>query len=283
MSQPPAPQALQPPPVAPSPGGGWIRWGQRYPDARLRLVCLPHAGGAASAFRGWAQDLGPRIEVLPIQYPGRENRFALAPFTRMAPLVEELARALRPELDRPYAIYGHSLGALIGFELARRLRREGGPMPLCLFAASRRAPHLRSAISDVHKLPDAQLVTWLQRAAGTDSALLNNRRWLRYYLPALRADLEVSEDYEYRAEAPLPCPIAAFGGSADRVLAVAELAAWRDQTSAAFELQLCAGGHLFYLSSAPADGAVPAFEPAMLRAAIAHQLRDRAPAPEVMA
>ena len=86
-------------------------------------------------------------------------------------------------------------------------------MPLCLFAASRRAPQLRSPVPAVHKLPDAELVGWLKRADGTDTSLLTNERWLRTYLPALRADLELSEDYEYRAEAPLPCPIVAFGGS----------------------------------------------------------------------
>lgn len=247
----------------------WFRWNEPRPNARLSLVCLPHAGGAASSFRDWPRQVSQAIDVCPVQLPGRENRGRTPPFTKMGPLLEALVAALRPHIERPYAIYGHSLGALIGFELVRRLRHEGRPLPLCLFVASRRAPQLKSPVPTIHRLSDDGLVEWLKRAAGTSDILLKNERWLRFYLPALRADLELSEAYHYTAEAPLPCPIFAFCGTQDAVLTRDELDAWREQTTARFTLDCFPGGHLFYLSSSPAAGHVAAFEPELLRSTVA--------------
>jgi surfactin synthase thioesterase subunit len=247
----------------------WLRWVEPRPQARLALLCLPHAGGGASSFKAWAHQVPPEIEICPVQLPGRENRTHTPPLTDMDAVLDALLAVLRPRLERPYAIYGHSLGAVIGFELMRRMRREGRRLPLGLFVGSRRAPQLASPVPMIHQLPDDVLIQWLKRAAGTAESLLSNERWLRFYLPALRADLSLSEGYRYRHDAPLPCPIFAFGGAHDAVLSREELDAWREQTSETFHLKLYPGGHLFHMSESPGLGTLPAFRPEMLTAAIA--------------
>jgi surfactin synthase thioesterase subunit len=248
------------------PAAGWLRWIEPRPYARLTLLCLPHAGGGASSFKAWGRDAPPEIDVCAVQLPGRENRTNASPLTDIDVLLDALLAALQPHLGRPYAIYGHSLGALIGFELVRRLRRQRRRLPVGLFVGSRRAPQLPSPVPTIHRMPDEVLVQWLKRAAGTADLLLTNERWLRFYLPALRADLSLSEGYRYTPEAPLPCPIFAFGGSDDAVLAHHELDAWRVQTRDTFRLSLYPGGHLFHLAESSGEGTSPSFRPEMLTA-----------------
>src|SRR3954454_11305125 len=136
----------------------WVQRPLPRPGARLRLLLIPHAGGGASAFRGWAEALPPEVEVCPVQLPGRENRMREPAFDRLPPLVEALAGALERWRDLPYAVLGHSNGALIGFELARHARRTGAPGPVHLFASGRRAPHVPSRQRDVYRLPQDELV-----------------------------------------------------------------------------------------------------------------------------
>lgn len=228
----------------------WITCPRPSPQARLRLFCFPYAGGGASVFRTWSDDL-PSIEVCPVQLPGRETRLREPPFTRLEPLVEAVLQALRPYITMPFAFFGHSLGALISFELARTLARQNAPGPVRLFVSGRWAPQVQKANSSIHRLPEPEFMAELGRLSGTPAEVLQNAELMELFLPVLRADFEVNETYVYTAGEPLDCPVSAFGGLQDSVTSRDELAAWREQTSGAFVLRMFPGGH-FFLHSARA-------------------------------
>jgi surfactin synthase thioesterase subunit/malonyl CoA-acyl carrier protein transacylase/aryl carrier-like protein len=227
----------------------WLSCPDPRPDARLRLFCLPYAGGGASIYREWSKALPPDIEVCAIQLPGREQRFREAPFRQLTALVQTLAKVLEPHPDRPFAIFGHSMGGLIGFELARQCRRQKLPEPVHLFVSASRAPHLLDDEPPLHRLPEPRLVAKLRALSGTPEEMLADPEIMAFYLPLLRADFAVVETYVYRAEEPLGCPISAFGGELDEKIGTEALDAWRTQTRAAFTRQLFPGNH-FFLHSA---------------------------------
>jgi surfactin synthase thioesterase subunit len=215
-------------------------------SAAVRLFCLPFAGGGASAYHGWVGALPPAVDVCPVQPPGRETRRDEPPIPALGRLVEALADELLPHLDAPFALFGHSMGGLIGFELARHLRRRHGPSPVRLFVSAHRAPHLPGHERQLHRLPTAALVEELHRLKGTPEAVFRYPELLELVLPVLRADFALCETYRYFPDQPLDCPISAFGGTEDPRVGPALLAAWGFQTRAAFELRLFGGDH-FYL------------------------------------
>ncbi|HEX2079482.1 MAG TPA: thioesterase domain-containing protein [Longimicrobium sp.] len=224
----------------------WITRPRPSPRARLRLLCLPHAGGGASSFRGWADALPPEVEVCPVQLPGRENRVAEPAFDRVPPLVEALADAVEPLLSLPFALFGHSNGALIGFELARTLRARGRPGPAHLFASGRRAPDLPSGRPPTHHLPDAEFLAELQALGGVPAQILEHPELLAMLLPTLRADVAIHETYAFHEEPPLASPITAYGGLADPRVSREQLEGWGRHTAGPFVMRLFPGGH-FYL------------------------------------
>ena len=229
---------------------GAIRGGSN-PAARLRLFCLPYAGGGASLFREWAGTLPPAIHVCPVQLPGREDRIRDRPHTSLEALVDELTAAVLPHLDRPYAVFGHSMGGLIAFELACELRRRG-VAPLWLFVSACRAPHRQVSRIELSMLPDAAFVEGVQRKyGGIPEAVLRTPELLEFLMPVLRADLSIVETYSDRREPPLPCAISAFGGIEDSTLSHDELLAWRERTVGPFECRMLPGGHFFVRDSAP--------------------------------
>ncbi len=217
--------------------------------AAWRLFCFPYAGGGLPAFRGWAEGL-PTMEVWSAQLPGRGARIHEPPFTRMRPLVEWLAGEIVPLLDRPAAFFGHSLGALAAFELARELRRAGQPMPAHLFLSACGAPHRPAARPPIHALPEAEFLAEVRRLNGTPASLLENDELMRLLLPALRADFAARETYQHRPEPPLDCPCSVFGGSQDARVSRETLDAWREHTTAAFSLQMFPGDHFFAFTDA---------------------------------
>jgi medium-chain acyl-[acyl-carrier-protein] hydrolase len=224
----------------------WILTFHTAAAPRARLFCFPHAGGGASAFREWAGLVPAGVEVCAVQPPGRENRLREPPLTALPPLVVEAAAALLPWLDLPFAFFGHSLGALAAFEVARQLRRQGAPTPTWLFAAGCEAPQrLRPADPPLHALPRERFLAELRRLEGTPEAVLNSAELLDVLLPLLRADFAVLETYRYRPELPLACPITAVGGVEDRQISRDDLAAWGEQTAAGVEMHLLPGGHFF--------------------------------------
>jgi medium-chain acyl-[acyl-carrier-protein] hydrolase len=222
----------------------WIARPRPNPAARLCLFCFPYAGGGEAVFRTWWQGLPDDIEVCSVRLPGRDQRLQEPPIARLTPLVHALADALGPELARPYALYGHSMGARIAFELARELRRRGRPDPALLAVSGRPAPHcpLRDPM---HALTTEQLIGRMRRLGGTPEAVLREPELMAMFLPIVRADLEVNEVEAHRPEPPLGCPIAAFGGADDERCSRDELEAWRDHTRGGFTFEIFPGGHFF--------------------------------------
>jgi medium-chain acyl-[acyl-carrier-protein] hydrolase len=228
----------------------WIPWHKPNLKSRIRLFCFPFAGAGALIFHAWPDRLPAEVEVCPVQLPGRGTRLKEPPFTRLPPLVEALAQALIPLLDKPFAFFGHSLGALVSFELARRIRRESGLLPVRLFVSACDAPEIPHRGRAIHDLPKAELLTELRRLNGTPSELLDHEELMEIALPLLRADFAIYETYLYSTESPLDCPISAFGGLQDRRVLMSNLEAWRSHTNVSFSLQRLPGDH-FFLKDSP--------------------------------
>jgi medium-chain acyl-[acyl-carrier-protein] hydrolase len=223
----------------------WIISRQTHPT--YRLFCFPYAGGGAAAiYRTWQQSLPSQVEVCPILLPGREARFSEPAYTQVEELVIEASRQLRPYMNVPFQFFGHSMGALISFELTRQLRRQQLPQPTQLFVSSHRAPQLPRRQEPTYAQPDAEFKQSLKKLGGTPEAILHNAELMELFLPILRADFTLCEDYPYKPEAPLDCPIAVFGGLGDKDVPVSDLEEWRQQTTHSFSLQTFPGGH-FYL------------------------------------
>jgi surfactin synthase thioesterase subunit/glycosyltransferase involved in cell wall biosynthesis len=211
-------------------------------EAVRRLFWFPHAGGGATPALSFALD---RTLICPVRLPGRESRLAEAPFESMGPLVEALASAIESYLDRPFAFFGHSMGAGVSFELARMLRRRGLPLPDVLIASAARAPQLRRGPLAPDITTDA-LLNDLRRLGGIPAELLESPELMRSLLPAIEADARLYRRYIYTEGGPLPCPIRAYGGVDDPNLQREHLEAWSEQTTAGFALRLFPGGHFYY-------------------------------------
>ncbi|KNB53911.1 thioesterase II family protein [Streptomyces caatingaensis] len=224
----------------------WIRRFQPRPDAGVRLVCLPHAGGSASFFFPMAKAMPDGVDVLCVQYPGRQDRRGEPLIDTIPELADRVYAALLPWTDRPLAFFGHSMGATLAFEVARRLEREKGVVLAALFASARRAPSVARS-ENVHEQDDDGLVREMQRLAGTDAQLLGDEEILRMVLPAIRADYRAAETYRYEPGAALRCPVVGLTGDADPKVGVEDVAAWAGHTEASFELKVFTGGH-FYLT-----------------------------------
>lgn len=227
----------------------WLSCLSPRPQARLRLFCVPYAGGGASIFRQWASRLPGMVELCCIQLPGREIRLSEPPIDRLTRVVPPLAQALQPYLQKPFALFGHSMGALISFELARYLRKVYGRSARHLFVAGQRAPQFPDSDEPIHDLPDDAFLAAAQRLNGIPEEVLHNQEWLRMLLPVLRADFTICETYTYTPGPPLPCPISVFGGQDDTGTRHEHLAGWSNHTSAAFSLRMLPGDH-FFLSQA---------------------------------
>jgi surfactin synthase thioesterase subunit len=224
----------------------WIVGDRTSSSALCRLFCLPHSGSGAFQFASWKNFLPEAIDICPIQLPGRENRLREPPFARIQTIIENLASELNPYLDRPYILYGYSLGALIAFELARELRRRKIRPPLSLYALARRAPHLPQHDPPVHHLPDELFLAEMARRYGGMPAIIRQDvELMKILIPALRADITALENYVDEKEDPLDCPIYAFGGSFDPTAKEQDLAGWRLHTTRAFELKIFDGNHFF--------------------------------------
>jgi len=223
----------------------WIACRKPNPQARLRLFCFPYAGTGASIFRTWPDGLPADVEVCPVQFPGRGTRLLETPYTQLSPAVEAVAQALAPLLDKPFAFFGHSLGALVGFELARQLRRQSGVQPVRLFVSADRAPQIPHRGRPIHALPEGEFLDELRRLNGIPQKVLEDVELMQIMLPVLRADFAVYETYAYSTEPPLNCPISTFGGLQDDRVSRSDLEAWRDQTSFSFSLRMFPGDHFF--------------------------------------
>lgn len=215
------------------------------PRAVLRLFCFPYGGGAAQAYRSWIKTLPPEIDVCAIQLPGRGNRLREPPLTKMSLAVELVGKEIVSLLDRPYAFFGHSMGAILAFEVARLLRRRGHQYPTHLFVSGHKAPQIPKTEPFTYNLPDADFIKELKRLNGTPTEVLEHPETMRMMLPLLRADFESIQTYSYKHEPPLDRPITALGGLLDPDISRETLEPWREQTTAAFNLQMFPGDHFF--------------------------------------
>lgn len=232
--------------MKPAQGNPWLAYRRPRPAARLRLFCLPYAGGAASIYRTWPQELPETIDVCPLQLPGREQRLREQAYTRVPPLVEALAGAISPMLDEmPFAFFGHSMGGLLSYELAQHLRATSGKRPVHLLVSARRAPQLPPEDKHYWSLPDDELKDKLREIEGTPQEVLDHDELMELMLPLIRADFELNDTYQPTDHPPLDCPIDAFGGTADPEVEREDLEAWAELTTGPFRLRMFPGGHFF--------------------------------------
>jgi medium-chain acyl-[acyl-carrier-protein] hydrolase len=229
----------------------WVQVSRPRPAARLRLMCLPPAGGGASRYRNWAAHLPADVEVVSVQLPGRENRFNERPIESMDQLVGPLIDGLASYLVAPFALFGHSMGAMIAFELIRQLRSRG-VRPVHLFVSGCRAPDLPSRSPDWHTLPDPEFIAAIEELGGIPPELLAERQFLDAMLPTLRSDCALTETYAFSSEAMLSCPVSAFGGLRDKEVPPEDVRAWSRHTTGPFRVHLLPGDH-FFVNSARAD------------------------------
>ncbi|MFY9622117.1 MAG: thioesterase II family protein [Pyrinomonadaceae bacterium] len=227
----------------------WISRQQPNPNASMRLFCFPYAGGGASIYRDWHKSFPPTIEVCPVQLPGRGERLGEPPFTQIKALVDATAEALFPFFDKPFAFFGHSMGALLGYELAHLLLKEKAAAPLKLFVSGHSAPHLRNREMITYDLPEDEFIAELRRLKGTPKQVLEHPELMTLMIPLLRADFEICETYRSASEARLDCPITAFGGTDDTEVPQKKIEGWREHTSGPFLLHMLTGDHFFIHTS----------------------------------
>ena len=211
----------------------WIAYSKPNFQANLRLFCFPYAGGSARVFRDWQDFLPQNIQVCPLEIPGRGSRLMETPFDDMTALIKAIASAIKPCLDLPFAFFGHSLGALVSYELAVFLEREYGKSLTHLIVAGRQAPSIPDP-NPKHALPKADLVAELGLMGGTPKEVLENQELLELLLPMIRADLKLDEAYHYENSEPLNCPITVFGGLDDPETTNESLEAWERHTHNSF-------------------------------------------------
>nr|AFV96142.1 polyketide synthase [Cylindrospermum licheniforme UTEX B 2014]ARU81122.1 CylH [Cylindrospermum licheniforme UTEX B 2014] len=223
----------------------WFKVSPRNSQPQFRLFCFPHAGASSYIFNSWPEKFASKIEVCPIQLPGRGNRVKEPAFTKIKPLVQTFAPLLKPYLDVPFAFFGHSMGALLSFELARELRRQNYPNPDYLFVGGYRAPHIPDLNLPIYKLPEPKFIQAISGYGGIPENMLQDPFFLQTFLPTFRADFELLDTYFHTKEEPLESPIYIFGGLEDHTVGIKELSGWEEQTKANFKLKMFNGDHFF--------------------------------------
>jgi len=226
-----------------------IRFRQRA-DARQRLFCFPYAGAPAAIFRDWSEKLDPDIEVWTVEYPGHGTRRSETPLKQLSQLVDALLPDIRQELVSPFAFFGHSMGAIVAFEILKRLATEAEPKPVCFFVSACYPPWKERRRAPIHDLPESEFVGQVRSLGGTPEELLANRELAQLFLPVLRADFEVARTYSHSSD-KLSCPVFAYGGLDDPEASREDLSEWNSVCPTAL-VQMFPGGH-FFLHSAAED------------------------------
>jgi medium-chain acyl-[acyl-carrier-protein] hydrolase len=221
----------------------WLDRDQVDSLALSRLFCFPYVGGGSWIYRGWSNYVGKEIEIIPVALPGRDKRLLERPYSGLLPLVGALADVL-PQ-DKPFAFFGHSMGALIAFELASELQRRGVGQPFCLFASGCAAPQIPRRTVIRHLLSDSELVAELRDLGGTPEEVLQDSGIMKLFLPTIRADFAIVETYKYAQSDVLDCPIVVLHPDRDRETTRDDALAWRLRTSSSFRMETFHGDHFF--------------------------------------
>ncbi|MGW0704130.1 thioesterase II family protein [Streptomyces sp. NPDC002867] len=230
---------------------GWISARYAVGRPRLRLLCLPHAGGSSATFHAWRPYVPEGIELAPLELPGRGSRIGEPVPEALEPLVEAVLAGIRGELSMPYALFGHSFGAAVAYELTRRIERDGGLRPpSALIVSGARAPHVPLGRAAVAHGSDEELVAWLRRTGGLPDELLAFPDFLRDLLRPVRADMALAEGYRIPRPVAVGCPLLALAGAQDEVSTPAQVEPWALYASSAHRMRVLPGGHSFHRTHA---------------------------------
>lgn len=216
-----------------------------HPAEKLQLFCFPYAGGGASIFTSWKSRLAPDITLLPVQLPGRESRLIEAPMDSIQEIVQSLVPAMVPYVHKPFAFFGHSMGALIAFETARQLYSQTGILPVHIIVSAKSAPHLPYSKKQLHDLADQSFTEELRLMQGTPEEVLQNAELMQIIMPRLRADFKACETYICEPGNPLSCPMTVFGGMKDFEVTTDSLHAWQQHTTLPIDVRMFEGNHFF--------------------------------------
>lgn len=226
----------------------WVVKHKPVPGAQLRMICLPFAGGGSNSFRSWIPILPQSIELIAIEIPGRGQRLNEPLRRRITNLVPDIADALKDELNIPFVMFGHSMGTLLGYELAHFLHDHQGAIVQHLFVSGRGAAHIASREKPIHQLSDDEFLQQIVNYNGTPKEVIEHAELMELMLPVLRADFEVCETYNYTENKPLNCPITAMGGLQDTGAPREDMEAWGQHTTADFNLRMLPGDHFYLLN-----------------------------------
>jgi len=226
----------------------WITCPHPKLEARVRLYCLPFAGGGASIYNSWGKLLGSDIEVCPIQLPARENRYSENAYTNAELLAGVLAEKLKIHSHKPFAIYGHSMGALLAFELTRALQRNFGLIPEHLILGAHRAAHLPRNRQELHRLPDPLFIEKLSKLGGFPAEVLSSSELMQFLMPTLKSDFELCETYQFKKSELLNCTIHCFAGKHDIEASPDVMSQWKIHTNKNTISHVFDAGHFFIKS-----------------------------------
>ncbi|BBM00791.1 thioesterase II family protein [Microbulbifer sp. GL-2] len=223
----------------------WLVQPRKRHDAEIRVFCLPYAGGGVGTYIGWAKELSLGAEMNAIQLPGRGSRIFEPPFTTMEALIEEMVPEIEPYLDRPYIIFGHSLGSRVGLELIYQLKIRGNPEPLRFIASGSLPPSKKLHRSSISDLPREEFLTQVRKFGGMTDDIFNNKELISLLLPALRADFSIADTYKFNRRKLFNCSISVFGSNKDNNVPMSRLSEWGQYFKSIPEIYQFPGKHFF--------------------------------------
>ncbi len=223
----------------------WLASYRPCAAGKIRLICFPYAGGSAGVFRNWTALLPETILVCPVEFPGRGRRFSEPLARNPELLIGNLLMALQPALGDPYALFGHSLGAALAYEIAQRQTLNGGLPPKHLFVSGQRAPHRPDPKPPLHLLPEDEFLQELRRLGGTPPQVFDDPELLALFIPLLRADFQLGETFSYSPNTPLSCPLSVLGGLRDPEISREDIDSWWRYTTDEFRVRFFDGDHFF--------------------------------------
>ncbi|WP_432401622.1 thioesterase II family protein [Wukongibacter sp. M2B1] len=213
---------------------------------RIKLFCIPYAGGSATAYREWKKHIHPSIELCPIELAGRDSRFGGSFYEDVTEAVDDIYNIISKDLDGPYAIFGHSMGSVLAYELAHKIKSFNHTAPIHLFFSGRRPPHIERDNKDIHLLSDKEFMDEIMELGGTPKELLENKELLELFMPMLRADFKIVETYEYvEKNEVLDCNITVLWGKKEEGTTIGEIVQWRRHTDKSCKIHMFNGGHFF--------------------------------------